>query len=88
MIGPPINREIPQLLPYPSSTTLQSNGDTYSVSFMTSPSVDSLMEIPNDIDIIDQATTAYMGALRRQLLALGRMQRALRNQRYATAIHR
>ena len=37
-IGPPINHESPQLVPYPSSTALQSNGSIYNASFMTSPS--------------------------------------------------
>ena len=48
-IRPPINRENPQLLPYPSSTTVQSNGSLYNASFMTTPSYDSLIEVPNDI---------------------------------------
>jgi ankyrin repeat protein len=45
-IRPPtsINHENPQLLPYPSSTTIQSNGDIYNMSFMTSPSETSLFE--------------------------------------------
>jgi len=47
----PINHENPQLLPYPSSTTLQSNGSVYNASFMTSPSYGSLVdsEVLNDI---------------------------------------
>ena len=39
----------PQLLQYPSSTTLQSNGSVYNESYMTSPSYDSLVEVPDDI---------------------------------------
>ena len=42
-IRPPIQQENPQLLPYPSSTTLQSNGSMYNASYMTSPSDDSFM---------------------------------------------
>jgi hypothetical protein len=45
----PINHENPQLLPYPSSTALQSNGDLCNASFMTSPSDNSFIEVPNDI---------------------------------------
>ena len=45
----PINYENPQLLPYPSSTALQSNGSVYSASFMTSPSYSSLIEVPGDV---------------------------------------
>ena len=46
----PINRENPQLRPYPSSTALQSNGSVYNASFMTSSSYDdSLIEVMNDI---------------------------------------
>ena len=45
-IRPPIN---PQLLPYPSSTALQSNGSIYDASFMTSPTPDSLIEVLNNI---------------------------------------
>ena len=45
----PINRENPQLLPYPSSTALQSNGSVYNTSFMTSPSYGSLVEVLDDI---------------------------------------
>ena len=40
----PINHENPQLRPYPSSTTLQSNGSVYNASFVTSPSHDSLID--------------------------------------------
>ena len=40
-IRPPINHENPQLLPYSSSTTLQSNGSVFNASYMTSPSYDS-----------------------------------------------
>ena len=43
----PINHENLQLLLYPSSTTLQSNGSIYNASFMTSPSYD--IEVLNDI---------------------------------------
>ena len=46
-IGPPIDHENPQLRPYPSSTTLQSNGGLCGASFMTSPSYDSLIEVPD-----------------------------------------
>ena len=45
----PINHENPQLLQYPSSTALQSNGSIYGASFMTCPSYNSLIEVPNDI---------------------------------------
>ena len=48
-IRSPINYDNPQLRPYPSSTTLQSNGGRCSLSFMTSPSDDSLIEDPNYI---------------------------------------
>jgi hypothetical protein len=34
---------------YPSSTALQSNGSIYDASFMTSPSYDTLIQVPNDI---------------------------------------
>ena len=44
-IGPAINHENPHLLPYPSSTTLQSNGGVCHASFMTSPSYDSFIEV-------------------------------------------
>ncbi|KAI0270911.1 hypothetical protein BGY98DRAFT_1100578 [Russula aff. rugulosa BPL654] len=44
-----INHENPQLLQYPSSTSLQSNGSMYNASFMTSPSYNSLIEVTNDI---------------------------------------
>ena len=44
-----INHENPQLLPYPSSITLPSNGSIYSTSFMTSPSDDSLEVVLNHI---------------------------------------
>ena len=40
-IRPLINHENRQLLPYASSTDLQSNGSLYNASFMTSPSHDS-----------------------------------------------
>ena len=46
-IKPPINHENPQLFPYPSSTTLQSNGSIYNASFMTSPSCDTFFEVRN-----------------------------------------
>ena len=46
-IMPPNNHENPQLLPYPSSTTLHSNGSIYNASFMTSPSYDTFFEVPN-----------------------------------------
>jgi hypothetical protein len=46
-IRPPNNHENPQLLPYPSSTTLHSNGSIYNASFMTSPSYDTFFEVPN-----------------------------------------
>jgi hypothetical protein len=46
---PSINLENPQLLPYPSSTDLQSNGSIYNASFMTSPSDDSFFEVPDYI---------------------------------------
>ena len=39
-----INHGNPQLLPYPSSTTLHSNGDICNMSYMTSPSDTSLIE--------------------------------------------
>ena len=42
---PLIDHENPQLRPYPSFTTLQSNGCVYNASFMTSPSYDSLIEV-------------------------------------------
>jgi hypothetical protein len=95
-IEPPINRENPQLLPYPSSNALQSNGDLCNASFMTSPSESSLFEVPNDIAdraIIDQATTADMRAARRQqienmIIAVGGIQLMSQNLRYATATHR
>ena len=47
----PINHENPQLLPYPSSISLPSNGSIYGASFMTSPTYDSLEEVlpVNDI---------------------------------------
>lgn len=45
----PINHESPQLLPYPSSTTIQSNGSVYNASFMTSPSYDSLPEVSDGV---------------------------------------
>ncbi len=50
-IRPPINHKNPQLSPYASSSSLQSNGDTCNASFTTSPSDDSLSdsEVPNDI---------------------------------------
>ncbi|KAI0276108.1 hypothetical protein BGY98DRAFT_737942 [Russula aff. rugulosa BPL654] len=48
-IRPPINHENPQLLPYPSSTVLQSNGNLCNASFMTSPSYDTFFEFPNYI---------------------------------------
>jgi hypothetical protein len=45
-IEPPINYKNPQLLPYPSSTTLHSNGSLCNASFLTgTPSYDSLKEI-------------------------------------------
>ena len=61
-IRPPINHENPQLLPYPSSTTLQSNGSIYNASFMTSPSDDSFIEVPN---YIAEACQASPSTLRR-----------------------
>jgi hypothetical protein len=90
-IGPPINRENPQLRPYSSSTTLQSNGDICNASFMTSPSETSLIEVPNDIAdraIIDQATTADMRRqqIKNKILAPGQLM--LQNLRYATSTHR
>ncbi|KAI0270904.1 hypothetical protein BGY98DRAFT_1100574 [Russula aff. rugulosa BPL654] len=57
-IRPPINRENSQLLPYPSSITLQSNGSIYNASFMTSPSFDSLIEVSNDIEEIRHGDTS------------------------------
>jgi hypothetical protein len=45
----PINHENPQLCPYPSSITLQSNGSIYNASFMTSPTYDSLIEVLNEV---------------------------------------
>ena len=48
-IGPPVNHENLQHLPYPSSTTLPSNGGPCNISFMTSPSCDSFIEVTNDI---------------------------------------
>ena len=48
-IGPPIDHENPQLRPYPSSTTIQSNGGLCGASFMTSPSYDSFIEVPDYI---------------------------------------
>ena len=46
----PNNHENPQLHPYPSSTTLYSNGSVYNDSLMTSPSYeDSLIEVLDDI---------------------------------------
>ncbi len=44
-IRPPIDHENSQLLPYPSSTTLQSNGSVYNASFVTSPSYNSSIEV-------------------------------------------
>jgi len=100
-IEPPINRENPQLRPYPSFTTLQSNGDVYNASFVTSPSDNSLFEAPNDIAdhaIMDRTTTADMrrassGATRRKqiknkILPVGNMQLKFQNPRYATATYR
>ena len=96
-IGPPINRENPQLLPYPSSTDLQSNGYICNASFVTTPSESSLFEVPTDIAdraIIDQATTVDMRAARRQeirnkILAVKRIQLMSENLvRYATATDR
>ena len=95
-IGPPISCENPQLRPYPSFTTLQSNGDLYNASFVTSPSDNSLIEVPNDIvdhPIIDEATTADMHATRRKqikdkILAVRKLQLMFQNLRYATATHR
>ena len=49
MIGHHINHENPQLLPYPSSSTLHSNGGLCNTSFMTSPSNSSFTEVPNCI---------------------------------------
>jgi hypothetical protein len=48
-IGAPIDHGNPQLLPYPSSITLQSNGGVYNASLMTSPSFDSFFEVQNYI---------------------------------------
>ena len=49
-IGPPINHENPQLLPYPSSSTsLHIDEGPCDTSFMTSPSYDSFIEVPNYI---------------------------------------
>ena len=48
-IGCSINHENPQLRPYPSSTTLQSNGSIYNASFMTSPSYISSIVVQNYI---------------------------------------
>ena len=94
--GLPINRENPQLLPYPSSTDVQSNGDICNASFMTSLSEGSLFEVPTDIEdraIIDQATIVNMRAVRRQqiknkILSVARFQHMFQNLRYATAIDR
>ena len=52
-IGPLSSDENPQLRSYPSSTALQSNGSLRNASFMTSPSYDSLIEVPNDIGMDD-----------------------------------
>ena len=95
-IGAPINHEDPQLLPYPSSTDVQSNGDICNASFMTSLSEGSLFEVPTDIEdraIIDQATIVNMRAVRRQqiknkILSVARFQHMFQNLRYATAIDR
>ena len=46
---PLINHESPQIRPYPSFTTLQSNGSVRNASFMTSPSDDSFIEVRNYI---------------------------------------
>ena len=46
-IGPPINHEYPQLRPYSSSTTLQSNGGLCNASFMTTPSYISSIVVQN-----------------------------------------
>ena len=48
-IRPTTNHENPQLGPYSSSTTIQSNGSVYNTSFMTSPSCDSLMSVRTEI---------------------------------------
>ena len=48
-IKPPVKHENPQLLPYPSSTTLQSNGSLCNLSFMTSASHNSSIEVTNYI---------------------------------------
>ena len=51
-IGLPINYENLQLLPYPSSTAIQSNGDLGNASFTTSPSYNSLIEVQSDADTV------------------------------------
>ena len=50
-IGPLFDHENPQLLPYPSSTTIQSDGSQYNASLMTSPSYgsESFFEVRNYI---------------------------------------
>ena len=48
-IRPPAKHENRQLLPYSSSSTLQSNGSLCNASFMTSVSHNSSIEVPNYI---------------------------------------
>ena len=48
-IRPPAKHENRQLLPYSSSSTLQSNGSLCNASFMTSASHNSSIEVPNYI---------------------------------------
>ena len=48
-IGPPVDQENPQLLPYPSSITLHSNGSRCNASFLTSPSYISSIAVQNHI---------------------------------------
>ena len=63
-IGLPINHENLQLLPYPSSTAIQSNGDLGNASFMTSPSENSpwnsLIEVQNDADKVAAVKAAVV----------------------------
>ena len=60
-IRPPINHENPQLLPYPSSTTIhwQSNGSLCHASFMTSPSCDSFIKVPDYIAEVPQVQSSF-----------------------------
>ena len=58
-IRPPINPQNPQLLPYPSSSTIQSNGSLCHASFMTTPSCDSFIKVPDYIAEVPQVQSFF-----------------------------